>query len=518
MQHLIQKTFFCAVFLILLLSIIVMADPYYWGNNKINCGTCHSAVVEKWSETTHSWAQDSLKAILGYSCLSCHNTGWDENTSNYGADEYVTEGADDSYTISDKANFNRVTNVQCETCHGPLGKEDRTFLGFAEHQEAAVIDYAAENCGVCHEESHHPTYSNWKASLHAVAKKTSIPGAFDFIASDPNCSACHTAEGFLQFIEQDEWIPNVQAPGESGHDITCAACHDPHSHETAGQLRLPKAQICVKCHNPEYNPAEIREPDGSEVHHSTAFMFEGKGGYEYGGYEYASSGHKFTVTDQCVTCHVFKTDFQQGPPEIPAYTGHTFTPQLESCVNCHQDFSPADSSFDYRGIQTQIRGLLDQLHGLLAAASSVDSTTSAFYRAKFNYDFVHSEGSDGIHNTKYAKALLESAIANFTPSDVNNQVVLIPEEYTLKQNYPNPFNPATIIEFGLPVINDVAIKIYDIRGSFITSLANQQFAAGYHKVIWNGRDSYGGLVPSGAYIYRMESQDITYSKKMIFLR
>ena len=51
MTHRIQwKAVFYAIYFILLLSVFLMADPYYWGNNKTNCGTCHSPVVEKWSE------------------------------------------------------------------------------------------------------------------------------------------------------------------------------------------------------------------------------------------------------------------------------------------------------------------------------------------------------------------------------------------------------------------------------------------------------------------------------------
>ena len=519
MKYSLQKTLIIGISLIMILSASTSADPYYWGDNKSNCGTCHSTVVEKWSHTAHSSAQDSLTAILGYYCLSCHNTGWDESVANYGADEYVQVGDNNSYTITDEANFKRVNNVQCETCHGPLGKEDRTFLGFTEHQAAAVVTHSADNCGSCHEGSHHPTYSNWKESLHAVAKKTSIPGgAFDFIASNPQCAGCHTAEGFLQFIEQDGWMPNVEAPGEAGHDLTCSACHDPHTHDISAQLRMPKEQLCSKCHNPVYDPNASDEPDGSEVHHSTAFMFEGLGGYEYADYNYKTSAHTAVVTDKCVTCHVFTTKYEAGPPEVPAFTGHTFEPHLESCITCHTDFSPADSSFDYRGTQTQVIALLDQLHGLLAAASSEDSTTSAFYRAKFNHDFVHADGSDGIHNTKYATDLLESAIANFTPSAVDGNASSLPTEFVLKQNYPNPFNPTTVIEFGLPATSDVAIKIYDIRGSLVNTLANQQYTAGYHKVVWDGRNDAGLQVANGTYMYRLETDAEVFTKKMVFLK
>ena len=300
--------------------------------------------------------------------------------------------------------------------------------------------------------------------------------------------------------------------------MTCAACHNPHGSENEGQLRLAKDQICIKCHNPEYNPDEVGEPDGSEVHHSTAFMFEGKGGYEYEGYTYTSSAHKFAVTEKCVTCHVFMTEFQEGPPEVPAYTGHSFTPHLQACVTCHSDFSPADSSFDYRGTQTTVTAKLDELTQLLAAASSADSATTAFKRAKFNHDFVEAEGSHGIHNTKYAMGLLESSIANFTPSAVQDNPNSLPVQFALAQNYPNPFNPTTIIEFSVPISGDVRINVYDIRGSLVHTLLDRFQPAGSFKVIWDGRDNNGTLVSAGTYIYRLETDHMTLSKKMIFLK
>ena len=117
----IQNKFIKAVAFSIFACAALSADPYYWGNDQTNCATCHSAVVGTWSQTAHAMAYDSLVAIptFGYSCLECHTTGWDTGVMNYGADEYVAEGADDSYTLTDEANFNRVKNIQCEMCHGP---------------------------------------------------------------------------------------------------------------------------------------------------------------------------------------------------------------------------------------------------------------------------------------------------------------------------------------------------------------------------------------------------------------
>ncbi len=98
--------------------------------------------------------------------------------------------------------------------------------------------------------------------------------------------------------------PNVVPPGAEGNDITCTTCHGPNSEENHAQLRMPLDEICEKCHNPEFNP-DNPEPDGSNIYHSTAFMFEGKGGWEYDGVTYESSVHTFAIADKCVSRHVY---------------------------------------------------------------------------------------------------------------------------------------------------------------------------------------------------------------------
>lgn len=94
----------------------------------------------------------------------------------------------------------------------------------------------------------------------------------------------------------------------------------------------------------------------------------------------------------------------------------------------------------------------------------------------------------------------------------------IPKDFVLNQNYPNPFNPSTHIDFGVPKQQTVQIKIYDLRGALVRTLASGAFSAGNHHVIWDGRDDRGSLVSAGTYLYRLESDGATITKKMIFLK
>ncbi|MBI9071916.1 MAG: T9SS type A sorting domain-containing protein [Melioribacteraceae bacterium] len=94
----------------------------------------------------------------------------------------------------------------------------------------------------------------------------------------------------------------------------------------------------------------------------------------------------------------------------------------------------------------------------------------------------------------------------------------IPNKFKLNQNYPNPFNPTTTISFELPKNTNVSVNIYDIRGSFVTSVYSGRMNAGNHEVVWNGKNSRGIKVSSGTYFYQLKTDDFNTVKKMQLLK
>jgi hypothetical protein len=96
--------------------------------------------------------------------------------------------------------------------------------------------------------------------------------------------------------------------------------------------------------------------------------------------------------------------------------------------------------------------------------------------------------------------------------EVSDENVL-PVEYKLEQNYPNPFNPSTIIKFGVPERAIVLIKIYDLLGSEVTTLVNQELDRGWYDLTFNAT----GL-SSGFYIYRMKAGNYISTKKMLHIK
>ncbi len=94
----------------------------------------------------------------------------------------------------------------------------------------------------------------------------------------------------------------------------------------------------------------------------------------------------------------------------------------------------------------------------------------------------------------------------------------IPTAYGLSQNYPNPFNPTTSIEFALPEASEVSLEIYNLLGQKVRTLVNGYVPAGYVSTSWDGLDQNGREISSGTYIYRLQTGDQVFSKKMVLMK
>jgi hypothetical protein len=68
---------------------------------------------------------------------------------------------------------------------------------------------------------------------------------------------------------------------------------------------------------------------------------------------------------------------------------------------------------------------------------------------------------------------------------------------------PNPFNESTILEFFLAREGDAALDIYDVSGRLVSRMEQQGLSAGIHRIVWDGRDRSGRLLPSGRYFFRL---------------
>ncbi len=94
-----------------------------------------------------------------------------------------------------------------------------------------------------------------------------------------------------------------------------------------------------------------------------------------------------------------------------------------------------------------------------------------------------------------------------------NETPVIAEEFELMQNYPNPFNPSTKISWHSPAGSRQILKVYDVLGNEVATLVDEYREAGSQEVTFDGR----GLA-SGFYIYQLQINNFTSSKKMLMIK
>jgi len=90
---------------------------------------------------------------------------------------------------------------------------------------------------------------------------------------------------------------------------------------------------------------------------------------------------------------------------------------------------------------------------------------------------------------------------------------VVPETYSLMQNHPNPFNATTTISFTLDEASSVRLEVYNIVGQHVTTLADGFYGTGRHSVLWDA-----GNAASGVYFYRITTDKVTETKKMMLMK
>lgn len=100
-----------------------------------------------------------------------------------------------------------------------------------------------------------------------------------------------------------------------------------------------------------------------------------------------------------------------------------------------------------------------------------------------------------------------------TATDIADQNAELPAKITLHQNYPNPFNPSTTIEFSLPKASQVRLNVYTLSGRRVATLIQGQRSAGSHRAVFNAQN-----VSSGIYMYRLQADEFTITRKMVLIK
>jgi len=121
-------------------------------------------------------------------------------------------------------------------------------------------------------------------------------------------------------------------------------------------------------------------------------------------------------------------------------------------------------------------------------------------------------GQDAINESQplletIGKNLIFELISGNT--NVSNRI----KDFNVSQNFPNPFNNITTINYQLSAARFVSLRIFDIKGDEIKTIINKYQTAGQYSV-----DVDAGDLPSGIYLYTLQSEDFSSTKKMILLK
>ena len=326
-------------------------------------------------------------------------------------------------------------------CQAPTAEEtsdaEEEVVETAEEEVAAeevvVTAEDGDSCMDCHNDTTIilAREVQWENSLHGAG--------YTFERNGASCAGCHTSEGFTEHMVAGttEVAETIQDPSP----INCRTCHNIHDTYTSSDWSLTssdpvtleltgdvfdlgKGNLCANCHQPRTS-YEIPVAGGGDVeitstrfgphHGDQSSMLVGVGGY---GDEFTGSNLHEDVENGCITCHMSSAYGKQsgGHTMNVTYVYHDEVEEnLAGCIACHEDIE----SFDRDGLQTEVKEMLEEVHVLLVAQGLIDGEsgsgipgtfTSEQAGALWNYKTVEEDRSMGVHNPKYAKYLLETAL------------------------------------------------------------------------------------------------------------
>jgi hypothetical protein len=195
-----------------------------------------------------------------------------------------------------------------------------------------------------------------------------------------------------------------------------------------------------------------------------------------------------------------------------AYNFSQIPTRFSACVK--SNIMPGDRAYIIVGL---MRG--DSVIALQDSCTfHIDSTVSQFTYREFPLTIQSNLIPDsliiivasGLGSGQVGTELIVDDLAFRTGSTSVSPTALLPGSFSLHQNYPNPFNPSTTIKFDVASSGHVSLKVYDVLGREVRTLANEEMQAGGYERTF---DAVG--LASGVYFYRIEAGGFTRMKKLL---
>ncbi len=141
------------------------------------------------------------------------------------------------------------------------------------------------------------------------------------------------------------------------------------------------------------------------------------------------------------------------------------------------------------------------------------------------YEFTYDASGNGSEIRRYvwdddSDAWQHAARITYTYEDIPAVKIRNAEQIEVQlTNHPNPFSGSTAISFQTENPSTASLKIYDISGQLIrTLLEAEPLPPDEHTYLWDGTDQLGRKVPSGVYVYRLETDKQITTRKCLIVK
>ncbi|MCZ7664931.1 MAG: S-layer homology domain-containing protein [Thermoleophilia bacterium] len=334
-----------------------------------------------------------------------------ENDTHFDAIEWAAEnGVVNGYANGNFGPYDPILRGQAATM----------FQNYDEYQKSQGD--GTSGCKECHND----TTLIW--SKEAQFRERSVHGTGEAFerGEGTNCAGCHGTEGAKARINAGLPPHDPSVVGVVNvSPFDCRTCHDIHTtytradfsltgdeqpvvlEKTGGTFDGGEGNLCANCHQIRNNLPVAAGGNidlGTDTRFGTHYgveaqMLLGEGGLGVSG---NPSTHYLVVGDTCVTCHMGEE------------RNHTYEPEVDRCQACHA----GAEDFDVNGVQTEVQAMLDQVHALLVANGIMNEEgrsipgvyPEAVASAMWNFKLVEYDGSVGVHNSAFTKALLQQGL------------------------------------------------------------------------------------------------------------
>ena len=173
--------------------------------------------------------------------------------------------------------------------------------------------------------------------------------------------------------------------------------------------------------------------------------------------------------------------------------------------------NPSGSVFDIRTDGGSVRVLSSRIGKYWSAAGEGSLARLWFEVLESGAEESLQLGEGVLLNTTYQQDQIQWSNSLFE--------LLLPQQAALDVNYPNPFNPTTAIPFALHgPATDVRLQVYNLLGQRVRTLLSGPMGAGFHTIVWNGRDDAGREVAAGLYISELRTPEFRQTRKMSLIK